>query len=235
MINCIIIDDEPLARQGLSEYISELDFLHESGSFDHPLKAMDLLQAGNIHLIFLDIQMPRVNGIEFLRSLRQQLPVVFVTAFPQFALDGFELNALDYLVKPVSFERFLQAAQKAREYYELRQKNHGEESDGFFIKADNKLVRLRYADILFVEALQNYVTIHTIEKKYITYLTFRSVQEYLPEHLFLRTHKSFLVALDKVDSIEGNELFLKGHPVPISRQEKEAVLERLLKGKFLKR
>ncbi|GAO44300.1 LytR/AlgR family response regulator transcription factor [Flavihumibacter petaseus] len=239
MINCIVIDDEPLARQGLAEYIAEVDFLRLIGVYDQALKAMEALESGEVKLIFLDIQMPRITGLDFLRSLKQVPPVILVTAYPQYALEGFELHALDYLVKPVSFERFLQSALRAKEYYDWRQENSGSPAqaatDGFFVKADNKLVRIRFDAILFVEALQNYVVIHTTDGKYITYLTFRSVEEFLPADQFARTHKSYLVALDKVDSIEGNELRLKGHPVPVSRQEKDQLLEKLLRGKFLKR
>ena len=240
-INCIIIDDEPLARKGIKEYVSDTDFLNLSGEFDTPLKAVELLNAGSVQLIFLDIQMPKITGLEFLKTLKHPPPVIFTTAYPQHALEGFELNALDYLVKPVSFERFLKAALKAKEYYEVRQKNvtvennSAEQNDYFFVKADNKLVKIVFDDILFAEALQNYVTIHTLDKKYITYLTFKSVEEYLPSDKFIKTHKSYIVSASKIDSIEGNDIRIGNHYIPISRNEKEDVMDRLLKGKFLKR
>src|SRR6476646_142152 len=126
MINCIIIDDEPLARKGLKEYVNDVDFLHLDAEFDNPLRAAKLLGAGSIQLIFLDIQMPKITGLDFFKSLQHAPPVIFTTAYPQYALDGFDLNALDYLVKPISFERFLKAALKAKEYYEIR--NHNEEA-----------------------------------------------------------------------------------------------------------
>lgn len=239
MINCIIIDDEPLARKGLKEYVADVDFLHLLGEFDSPLKATELIGKGNVHLLFLDIQMPKITGLDFLRSVQYPPPVIFTTAYPQYALDGFELNALDYLVKPVSFDRFLKAVMKAKEYYELREKNFGNitgpAQDYFFIKADNKLVRLGLDEILFVEAMQNYVTIHTATKKYITYLTFKSVEEYLPADRFIKTHKSFIIAASKIDSIEANDIRIGEHHVPVSRNMKEEVMEKLLKGKFLKR
>src|SRR4030095_11791275 len=160
LINCLIIDDEPLARKGLKEYIADTDFLNLTGEFDDPLKATGLLGSGNTHLLFLDIQMPKITGLDFFKSLTNAPPVIFTTAYPQFALEGFEVNALDYLVKPISFERFLKAALKAKEYYEVREKNATETTssqDYFFIKADNKLIKILYDDILFAEALQNYV------------------------------------------------------------------------------
>jgi len=239
-IHCIIIDDEPLARKGLKEYINDVDFLHLEAEFDNPLKATKLLSENKIQLIFLDIQMPKITGLEFFKTLQHAPPVIFTTAYPQYALDGFELDALDYLVKPVSFERFLKAALRAKEYYEVRNKNISEvqaanKEDFFFIKADNKLVKILFDDILYIEALQNYVSIHTKTKKYITYLTFKSIEEYLPSDQFIKTHKSFIVAASKIDNIDGNDIRIGEYHIPISRTSKDEVMERLLKGRFLKR
>src|SRR5438477_13094043 len=150
-INCIIIDDEPLARKGLKEYITDADFLKLIGEFDNPVKASELLSKGTVQLLFLDIQMPKITGLDFFRSLHYAPPVIFTTAYPQYALDGFDLNALDYLVKPISFERFLKAALKAKEYHETRQHNVDaieKKEDYFFIKADNKLVKIFFDEIL---------------------------------------------------------------------------------------
>lgn len=238
-IQCYIIDDEPLARKGLKEYIADTEFLQLAGEFDNPLKAADGISRGEAQLLFLDIQMPKITGLEFFRMLQHPPPVIFTTAYPQYALEGFEVNALDYLVKPISFDRFLKAAMKAREYYEMREKNAagtGYSADGyFFIKADNKLVKLQYNDVLFVEALQNYVVIHTKDKKYLTYLTFKSVEEYLPANQFIKTHKSYIIAASRIDSIEGNDIRIGTHHIPISRNLKDEVMEKLLKGKYLKR
>jgi len=238
-IKCVIIDDEPLARKGLKEYVSDVDFLELVGEFDNPVKATELIGRGEVQLIYLDIQMPKLSGIDFFKTLAKAPPVIFTAAYPQFAVEGFELNALDYLVKPVSFDRFFKAALKAKEYYETREKNVAEGAHSaagyFFIKADNKLIKLVYDDILFAEALQNYVVIHTQDRKYITYLTFKSVEEYLPAEKFLKTHKSYIVATSKIESIEGNNIRIGAHDVPISRNLKEEVMEILLKGKFLKR
>ncbi len=240
IINTVIIDDEPLARKGLKEYIADVDFLTLAGEFDHPLKATKLMGRGEVHLLLLDIQMPKITGIDFLKSLQHAPPVIFTTAYPQYALDGFELNALDYLVKPISFDRFLKAAMKAREYYELRQQNkqsvteEAQQKD-FFIKADNQFVRIAFDELLFVEALQNYVCIYTGTKKYISYLTMRSVEEYLPSAQFIKTHKSFIINAARIDAIDGNEVRIGEYRIPISRSEKEDVMEQLLKNRFLKR
>lgn len=236
-ISCIIIDDEPLARKGLKEYVSDAGFLQLAGEFDSPLKAAEWISANPVQLLFLDIQMPRITGLDLFKSLQHPPPVIFTTAYPQFALEGFEVNALDYLVKPFTFDRFLKAALKAQEYYEVRETNlDGPGSnDYFFIKADNKLVKIFYDEVLFVEALQNYVTIHTPAKKYMTYLTFKAVEDYLPADKFLKVHKSYIVAASRIDSIEGNDIRIGQQHIPISRNQKEEVMEKLLKNRFLKR
>ncbi len=238
-INCIIIDDEPLARKGLKEYIADVDFLNLIAEFDSAHKASDLVSRGEAQLLFLDIQMPKITGLDFFKTLQNPPPVIFTTAYPQYALDGFEVNALDYLVKPISFDRFLKASLRAKEYYEVREKNltgiSDPQSDYFFIKADNKLVKLMYDDLLFAEAMQNYVVIHAKDKKYITYLTFKSVEDYLPGEKFIKTHKSYIVSASKIVSIEGNDILIGPHHVPISRNLKDDVMDKLLKGKFLKR
>lgn len=237
IINCIVIDDEPLARKGLKEYIADVDFLDLAAEFDNPLQATEFISNGQTQLLFLDIQMPKITGLDFFRSLQHPPPVIFTTAYPQYALEGFEVNALDYLVKPVSFDRFLKAVLKAKEYYEVRDKNVADAtaSEYFFIKADNKLVRILFDEVLFVEALQNYVTIHTTGKKYMTYLTFKSVEDYLPGDKFIKVHKSYIISASKVDSIEGNEIKIGQHHIPISRNQKDEVMEKLLRNRFLKR
>lgn len=239
-INCIIIDDEPLARAGLKEYIGDISFLNLLGSFDNALAATEIIGSGNVQLLFLDIQMPKITGLEFFKTLKDPPAVIFTTAYSQYALDGFEVNAIDYLVKPVSFDRFLKASLKAKDFFEVRQVNGTESKQDeteayFFIKADNMLVKIFYNDILFIEALQNYVNIHTTGKKYMSYLTFKSVEDYLPDTRFIKVHKSFIISAAKVDSIDGNEIRMGQHRIPISRGLKDEVVEKLLTGKFLKR
>ncbi|MEO7983579.1 MAG: LytTR family DNA-binding domain-containing protein, partial [Bacteroidota bacterium] len=227
----------PLARKGLKEYITDVDFLNLIGEFDSPLKTADLISRGEAQLLFLDIQMPKITGLDFFKSLQNPPPVIFTTAYPQYALEGFEVNALDYLVKPVSFDRFFKAVLKAKEYYEVRDTNTKEADTAayFFIKADNKLVKILFDDVLYAEALQNYVVIHTTGKKYMTYLTFKSVEDYLPADKFLKVHKSYIVAASKIDTIEGNDIRIGQQHIPISRNQKDEVMDKLLKGKFIKR
>ena len=236
MLNCIIIDDEPLARKGLKEYINDAEFCELRGEFDNPTKAMDCLSKESIDLIFLDIQMPKLSGLDFVKAMSKPPMIIFTTAYPQHAVEGFELNAVDYLLKPFSFDRFWKAILKAKAIKENQPAgNPAQESDYFYIKTDNKLVKINYADVLFIEALQNYVAIHTVSKKYISYLTLHSIEENLPAQKFVKTHKSFIVAIDKVEAIEGNEIKIGSHQVPISRTEKESVMEKLVQNKLFKR
>lgn len=236
-LNCMIIDDEPLARKGLQEYCADVDFLEVVAVCDSPVKAVELLQTLPVQLLFLDIQMPRINGLELLRSLPQPPLVIFTTAHAEYAIQGFDLNVIDYLLKPIAFERFLKACLKARSYFELLQRPPAAAGSAgyFFIKCDNGLERISFEDILYAEALQNYVVVHTLQKKYITYLTFKAVEDYLPEQQFLRVHKSYIVALSKIDRIAGSDIIIGPHYIPISRHLKEGVMERILRDRYLKR
>lgn len=236
-ITCMIIDDEPLARKGLKEYIADLDFLQLDSEYDSAVKAMDRLKSGAIQLLFLDIQMPKLNGIELLRSLQHPPLVVFTTAYPQYALEGYELDVLDYLVKPISFTRFVKAAMKAKEHIESRAQGTpaAAADDHFFIKTDGRLVKILYTEMLFAEATQNYVTIHTRDKKYMTHLTFKSIEENLPASLFLKVHKSYIVNLSRIDGIDTGGIVIGAHTIPISRANREEILEGILKGKLFKR
>ncbi|WP_246858785.1 LytTR family DNA-binding domain-containing protein [Chitinophaga sp. XS-30] len=231
-IRCLIVDDEPLARKGLKEYIGDVDFLELAGECDSAPKAAAILQSQQIDLMFLDIQMPRMTGLAFLRTLPAPPLVVLTTAHPDYALEGFELDVLDYLLKPVPFERFLKAVLKAKAQLNLRQKG---QADWFFIKCDNKLEKIAFSDVLYAEALQNYVAIHTTSRKFITYLTFKGVEDYLPGERFVKVHKSFIVAVEKIDSIEGNELLVNGHHIPVSRNLKDEVMQKILNNRYLKR
>jgi len=238
MLRCVIIDDEPIARKGLKEYMQDASFLQLAGEFDNPLKAADMLMHSTIDLLFLDIQMPKMTGMEFLKTLPHPPMVIFTTAYPQYAVEGFEWNAIDYLLKPFSFERFWKAILKAKSIHETitaAVPPAANEPDYFFIKTDNKLVKIAYDEILFVEALQNYVAVYTTEKKYITYLTFKSIEEHLPANRFIKTHKSYIVAAAKVQSIEGNDITIGSHHIPISRTERETVLQQLIQNRLLRR
>jgi len=235
MIRCIVIDDEPLARKGLAGYVCDIDFLQLVGEYDNPLSIGD----AKADLYFLDIEMPKMTGIEFFKAMNPAPMVVFTTAYPQYAVDGFDMNAVDYLLKPISFDRFYKAATKARDLVEMRQANiqglPPASHNYFFVKADNSLVKIMLDDILFIEAVQNYISIHTRTRKYLAYLTFHGIGEWLPSDRFIKTHKSFIVSAEKIDRIEGNDIHIGDQLVPISRNLKDEVMDMLLKGRFLKR
>jgi len=234
MINCVIVDDEPLAREGLANYVREVDFLNLCGVCENPLELVPLMDQQAIDLIFLDIQMPKMNGIEFLKIMQNPPMVVITTAYPSYALEGFQLNVLDYLLKPVTFERFFKAAAKARDYHKLLHKELTErEEDYFFIKCGSKYEKVFFEEILYVEAMQNYVTIYTTKGKYMTLLSLKSLEIKLPATGFIRVHKSFLAAINKIDGVEAAELFICGSRIPVSRTFHDQVMERVLGKKLL--
>jgi two-component system LytT family response regulator len=233
MINCVIIDDEPLAREGLASYVREVDFLKLGGVGENPLELLPLIDQGIADLVFLDIQMPKMNGIEFLKILQKPPIVIITTAYPSYALDGFQLNVLDYLLKPITFERFFKAAAKARDYHKLLMGNPaGPAEDYFFIKCGSKYEKIMFDEILYIEGMQNYVTIYTARSKYITMLSLKSLEEKLPGTGFIRVHKSFIAAISKIDGIEGGELFISNNRIPISRNYREMVIERVVSKKL---
>jgi two-component system LytT family response regulator len=238
MLNCIIVDDEPLARDGLTNYVREVDFLRLAGSCEHPLELMGLMEQNPADLIFLDIQMPKMSGIDFLKLMQNPPMIIITTAYPSYALEGFQLNVMDYLLKPITFERFFKAACKARDYYKLLQRPALAEpgktgsQDYFFIKCGNKYEKIFFDDILYVEGLQNYVSIYTDKGKYVTMLSLGSLTDKLDESAFIRVHKSFIAAIGKIDGIEGNELFIRNNRIPISRNFRQQVMERVLSKKL---
>ena len=231
-MTCAIVDDEPLARNGMAKYIKDIDFLELGFVSMGPVGLEGMLISNKIDLIFLDIQMPDMNGIEFLRSLQQPPMVIITTAFPGFALDGFQLNVLDYLLKPITFERFLKAAGKARDYYRLLSASSvstgtdklGKGDAYFFIKCGNKYEKVQFTDILYIEALQNYVAIHTLKGKYMTLLHLKKLEQNLEGLPFLRVHKSYIVSIDKIDSVDTTEIRIGTHHIPISRNYRDQVL-----------
>lgn len=228
-LNCVIVDDEPLAREGLTNYVREVDFLKLAGCCEHPLELISLMELTQVDLIFLDIQMPKMNGIEFLKIRQSQPMVVITSAYPSYALESFQLNVLDYLLKPIIFERFFQAAKKARDYYKLvNQADKAAGQDYFFIKCGNKYEKIVFDDILYVEGLQNYVAIYTSKGKYVTMLSLKHLEEKLNPAIFIRVHRSYIVAVNKIDAIEAGELFVGTHVIPISRSLREQVIEKVV-------
>ena len=238
MINCVIIDDEPLAREGLASYVREVDFLHLVSTCVNPLELVTLSEEKRVDLIFLDIQMPKMNGIDFLKTVQKPPMVILTTAFPSYALEGFQLNVMDYLLKPITFDRFFKAANKAKDYYNLVNKatepaTPSDNTDYFFIKCGNKYEKIHFDDILYVEGMQNYSTIYTRKGKYVTLLYLKNLEKNFEGKLFIRVHKSYIVSINKIEGIEGNEIFIQSHRIPISRNYREQVINQVVMSKLL--
>ncbi|HTE01298.1 MAG TPA: LytTR family DNA-binding domain-containing protein [Mucilaginibacter sp.] len=237
-MNCIIIDDEPIARKLLQEYIEETDFLVLVGAAENPLKATGLINRLDVDLIYLDINMPKMNGLDFLRSAHKLPMVIMTTAYGQYALDGFEMAVVDYLVKPFSLDRFLKASQKALELKTLKEKSSvpGKAEPGYFyIKCNGKIEKVIYDELLYIEAMSNYVTLYTLGGKLIVYLTIKGILEKLPAEIFLQVHKSYIINLHRINTIEGNMLHLGNTKITIGLSFYDEVMDRILKGRFLKR
>jgi DNA-binding LytR/AlgR family response regulator len=237
-LKSIIVDDEPVARKLLQEYIEDIPFLELAGQADNPLKAQTILDNESIDLIFLDINMPRLSGLEFLRTAKILPMVIMTTAYAEHALDGFTLDVLDYLVKPFSFERFLKACNKAKDYYQLKtqaEKNTTTRENYFFVKCNGRIEKILYDDLLFVEASLNYVTLHTTNGRMIVYLTIKGIMESLPAGSFIKVHKSYIVNLQKISNIEGNIIHIGKAEIPISQGSQEEVMKTILKDRMLKR
>ncbi len=232
-LNCLVIDDEPIARQGIEGFAEKLDYLHLVGSLSHTLKASQFLRANPVDLIYLDIQMPDLSGLEFLRSLPHPPMVIFTTAHRKYAVEGFELNAIDYLMKPISFERFLKASNKALEAFQASKPATSE--DFFFIKSDKQYIKIAYEDICFVESAKDYVYIHTPEARHLALLSLKQLEERLPGQQFIRVHRSYLVGIAHIDVLQGNRIFVQGQEIPISRSLQEEVFKRLVDDKLWKR
>jgi len=227
-ISCIITDDEPFARKGLQGYIEKIDFLDLKGSCEDALQLSNMLQQQPVDLLFLDIQMPHITGVEFLRALRNPPKVIFTTAFEHYAIQGFELDVMDYLLKPISYDRFLKAAWKARDYFALREQPTNN-VPYLFVKSNGRLEKIIFSDILFIEGMENYVAIYLENKKIITHNTIKSLMEKLPAKQFIQTHRSYVVAVDKISSIEGNTLHVQSYQVPVSKYLREEVLGQIIR------
>ena len=227
-ISCIITDDEPFARKGLTGYVEKTDFLDLKGTCEDAFQLGELLRQQPVDLLFLDIKMPHLTGIEFLRAIQHPPKVIFTTAYGQYALEGFELDVMDYLLKPISFERFLKAVFKAKDYFTLRQET-GQEASYFFVRTNGNLEKITIASILFIEGMENYVAIYLGDKKIITHATIKSLLKKLPAKQFIQTHKSYIIAIDQVDSVEGNILRIKKYQVPVSKYLRKEVLEAIVK------
>jgi DNA-binding LytR/AlgR family response regulator len=236
-MKCIIVDDEPLAIEILESYVSKVDQLKLEGSFRNAISAFTFLQQHPVDLIFLDIQMPKLSGIDFLKTLKNPPKVIFTTAFRDYAIEGFELEVADYLLKPIPFERFLKAVAKVL-HQPVTNGTHNaisktESQDDFvYFKVDKKMVKIKMADIMYIESIKDYVKVRTAEKEIITQQKISYLEESLPKEKFLRIHRSFIINRDHIDAYSATEVEIGKFHVPVGRNYKNDVMKVLGKNVF---
>ncbi|WP_324680448.1 LytTR family DNA-binding domain-containing protein [Hymenobacter sp. GOD-10R] len=237
MISCLIVDDEQSAIDLLKMFIAKTPFLTLAASTTNPLEALGIVQSQPIDLVFLDIHMPQLSGLDFMRLIKGKSRVVLTTAYSEFAVEGFELEVLDYLLKPIAFERFLKAAQKALNVFatpSARWQAPAEEADDYiFVKTENKgkMVKVDFQDIIYIEGMKNYLSINTAEESIVTLLNIKDLEERLPAKSFMRVHKSYIVSLNKIRALDGNQILFKDIKayVPLGETYRNAFFEALQK------
>jgi len=232
MIRCLIVDDEPLALHILEDYISKIPFLQLVKATTNPIEALTLVQEKLVDLVFLDVQMPELTGIQFLRIANGKAKVILTTAYPQYALEGYELDVIDYLLKPIAFDRFFKSVQKAQAVLQpaatpvqpepiQQQKQQDLLSDFIFVKTEHKIQKVYLNDILFIEGLKDYISIFTPAERIITLQNMKKMEDALPEKHFIRVHKSYIVSINKIDSIERSRIFIGDKIIPVGDTYRE--------------
>ncbi|GAE85878.1 LytR/AlgR family response regulator transcription factor [Bacteroides reticulotermitis] len=238
-MNCIIVDDEPLGREAIRLLVEDTPALDLSGSFGDAESAGNFLLDHPVDLVFLDIRMPGTDGITFARTVRDNTLVIFTTAYPEYAVDSYELDAVDYLLKPIEPQRFQKAVSKAGDYLQLLQDKSQKSSvetitqEHIFVKSDRRYFKILFRDILFIEGLKDYVVIQTGKRKIITNTTLKAIQEQLPQEIFLRTNKSYIVNLEKIDSFDVNDIYIGTHELAIGSRYRDSFMEKFVKGKLV--
>jgi DNA-binding LytR/AlgR family response regulator len=235
-INCMILDDEPLAVQLLENYIVRTPFLTLVAKSNSPIEAKKVLASHSIHLIFLDIQMPDLNGIDFASQVNPETRIIFTTAFSEYALSGFKANALDYLLKPFNYDEFLTAAEKARNWFELVRKNDELESDNLlFVKSGYHNVQIRLNDVLYFQGFKDYIKIYlrTQGSPILTLMTMKSLITHLPEEKFVRVHRSYIVPIDKISSSDKSSVWIGDIQLPVSESYKDSFMD-VISTRFIK-
>ncbi len=236
-LRCIVIDDEFPARLLLKEYASQVSFLNLLEMFHSPVNALNFLNSNQVDLLFLDIQMPEITGLDFLKVINPKPAVILTTAYKDYAIEGFELDVIDYLLKPFQFERFYKAVDKAKTHLELQTlaniapvKIQEHAKDFITVKADRKIQRIFLSEINFIQGLREYVTFHTAKDKIISLSSLKSLEVALPAESFMRVHKSYIVNKDKVTSMVGNNLVIKDAKIPFSKNLKEKIMQEIFEG-----
>lgn len=230
-IKVIITDDEPIARQGLRQYVERISFLKLIGEFENAIDLNNALPSLRPDLLLLDIEMPQMSGINFLQSLTNPPKVVLTTAYEKYALQGYEYEVIDYLLKPISFERFMKSMNRVRSVIE--KEREADSSNYIFVKSDKQIVRIELSEILFIESMENYVNIYSRNSKEVIASTLKNIADALPEGSFLQVHRSYIVNTAQVKAIEGNMLRIADHKIPIARNLRDTVLTTLLNNRLV--
>ncbi|MFC2089420.1 LytR/AlgR family response regulator transcription factor [Bacteroidota bacterium] len=231
-IRCIIVDDEPIAREILSTHLTKIDFVEVIAECKNAMEAFKIINEQAIDLVFLDISMPEISGLSFARSLNRELKIIFTTAYRDYAADGFDLQAVDYLLKPISFDRLLQSVYKflnENKIPEIQQLTDidSENNNGLFVRSERKMIRIDFSEVRFIESISDYIKIHLENKTIVTRETLLNIEAKLPVSRFLKIHRSFIVAVDRIDSYTNEYVEIGKRQIPISRSHKESVLKRL--------
>ncbi|RNA63479.1 DNA-binding response regulator [Chryseobacterium nematophagum] len=239
-MKCIIIDDEPLAREAIEMLIEKTQHVELLGSFNSAMTASKWMDDNRVDLVFLDIQMPGISGIEFAKTIPPETFVIFTTAFSEFALESYEVDAIDYLIKPIKLERFQKSVDKVWSYSKLFQKqnsNHIEQitDDYFFIKANRKINKVYFNDILFIEGLKDYVVIHTENQKVITAMNIKTIYEKLPQDIFVRVSKSYIINSKRIDALDNNTVYMEKNEIPIGNMYRDYFFSEFVTKKLLNR
>lgn len=228
MINCIAVDDEKHVLDFLADNIKQIPYLRLAGTCKNALQALDALQQSEIDLIFLDIQMPKINGLQFLQTLKNPPMIILVTAYDRYALEGYNFNVVDYLLKPISFERFLKSCNKAKAIFDLNtERTKVQHTDHLFVNVEYTLVKISFNDIIYIEGLKDYIKIHleSSAKPILTKMSLKSMEDKLQGHNFFRTHKSFIISVDKITIIKRDYACVNDHQVPVSDLYKDQLLK----------
>jgi len=225
-LNCIVVDDDEMSRKVMALFIEKTNFLHLTKEFDSAMGAIHYLDDEHVDIIFLDIQMPEMSGMDFINALEKDIEIILITSEQKYAVEAFEKKVTDYLVKPIEYARFLQSVGQAHNNVEIKRSQSAKRQE-LYVRTDAKIVRIPYSKILFVEALADYVIIQTEVKKHIVHYTMKGIVSRLPEELFIRTHRSYIVNLDKIDTLEDNSLVIEKKFIPIGASYKEALLDQL--------
>jgi DNA-binding LytR/AlgR family response regulator len=234
-LRCIIIDDEPVARKILKEFAEKVPYLELQGQFENAMKARTFLQTNVTDLLFLDIEMPKLSGIEFLQEIGVRPLVILTTAFPQYALAGYELDIIDYLLKPFAYSRFLKAVQKAWDFRQMKDAaSPGDAYPFIFVRSERRIEKIELRNIVYIESMGNYASIYTETNKITAYLTLKSLESQLPPTMFIKIHQSYLINFCRITAIEGNELRLDTKVLPIGRNYKDQVMT-IIQQRMLKR